>query len=105
MVRIIREVRESPLEQGIDEEIAYTLTTTSFGTAPSSAEVKAYDITENAYTDVTTTVLHGSVLIAGDVITLPTLKAITEGKTYRIEIKFTAGGQVHEPYLHIHARK
>ena len=34
MTKSIREVKESPLPQGIDERIAYTLTTTPWGSNP-----------------------------------------------------------------------
>ena len=39
----IRKVKESPLVQGVDERIAYTLTTTPWGSSPSSPSVVVKD--------------------------------------------------------------
>ena len=81
-----RVVQESPLEQGIDEQITYNLTTTPWGSSPTAVTVKAYDITDGAYADVTSTVLSGEASVSGDVITLPSLESLTAGKRYRVEI-------------------
>ena len=40
-----RDAKESPLLQGADEQIAYQLTTTPWGSTPTSVDVKCYDIT------------------------------------------------------------
>lgn len=95
---ISRECKESKLLQGIDETIAYKLTTTPWGSSPGSVAVKAYDISNGAYTDVTATVLSGSASASGDDITCPALTALTAGHEYRLEIKFTCSGNVFEAY-------
>lgn len=93
-----RAIKESPLRQGADESIVYSLTTTPWGSSPSSVSVKVYDITTTS-SDVTSTVMPtNSPGVSGDVITLSALKLLTAGHTYRVEIKFTAGGSVFEPY-------
>lgn len=91
------------LSQGNDEQIAYELTTTAWGSSPTNVEVKGYDITDGARTDVTATIIPGTPTVAGDVISLPALKSLTAGKTYRIEVKFTAGGNVWEPFFVVEA--
>ena len=98
------QVEETGLKQGADEQIAYTLTTTPWGTSPSSVSVTAYD-KSNEYADVSSTVLSGSASATNDVITTPVVKSLTAGNDYRIEIKFTTGGNVMECYFELEARR
>ena len=97
-----RRVIESPLYQGEDEEIVYNLTTTPWGSSPSAVAVKVYDFDGN---DVTATVTSGAASVAGDVITLPTIKSLTAGTEYRLEVKFTTGGSVMEAWCIIEAQE
>jgi hypothetical protein len=99
---VSREVKESPLRQGVDEEIAYKLTTTPWGSSPGTVSVAAYDVTTTR-TLVTSTVLSGSASVSGDVITTPVVKSLTADSVYRIEIKFTCSGNVFETFLIINA--
>ena len=103
---VARAVVESPLNQGEDEQIAYTLTTTPWGASPSSVAVTA-EQKQGArnWTDVTSTVLSGSASVASDVITTPIVKSLTEGNTYRILIKFTSGGNIFSAYLELECGK
>ena len=57
----------------------------------------------NALADVTSTVTSGSSSVSGDVITLPIIKSLTDGHKYRVEVKFTAGGNIWECYFYIDA--
>lgn len=98
------QVAETGLKQGADEQIAYQLTTTNWGSSPSSVTVKAYDMS-NSFTDVTSTILSGDPSISSDVITLPIVKSLTAGSKYRIEIKFTTGGNVLECYFELEAMR
>lgn len=100
---VSREVKESPLLQGADEQIAYQLTTTPWGSTPSGVAVTCFDITTGARTDVSSTNLSGSATVLGDVITCPILKSLTAGNTYRVEVKFTSGGNVWEAYFIVQA--
>ena len=100
---ISREVKEGKLIQGADEKIAYQLTTTPWGSTPTSIVVKAYDITDGGRTDVTGTVLSGTASVTGDVITCPVLQLLTAGNWYRLEIQFVAGGDTWEAYAIIQA--
>ena len=97
----IREVVEGTQVQGEDEEIIYTIDTANWGGTPTSVSVEAKD---SAGTDVKSTVMpSGSPSVSTDTITLPTLKALTINKQYRIEVKFTSGGKVMECYFFVSA--
>lgn len=98
-----RAVIEGRLFQGADEQIAYTLTTTPWGSSPSGVAVKAFDVTDGAKTDVTATVLSGAASVSGDVITLPRLVDLTARHVYRLEVQFTSGGNVFEAYAVVEA--
>ena len=89
--------------QGNDETRIYTITSTPFGSTPTNVSVKAYDVTGGTRTDVTSTVLSGNATVVGDVITLPALTGLTAGKGYRVEVKFTSGGNTFEPYIEVQA--
>ena len=103
---IKREVKEGELRQGVDEQVYYKLTTTPWGSTPTSVAVTAYKReTTGAWTDVTTTVLSGAASVMGDVITLPKLSGLTAGQGYRLEIKFTVSGNVLETYVNIMGEK
>jgi hypothetical protein len=65
-MKIQRKIIESPLKQGADEQIYYTLTTTPWGSSPTSVAV----VLKNAAgTDVSSTNLSGAASVSGDVIT------------------------------------
>ena len=102
--RIQREVKERGLRQGIEEEIIYSVTTTPWGSSPTDITVKAYDVDDDL-TDVSSTVLSGSASANGDVISLPTLKSLTAGKLYRVEVKFTSGSQIFECFFEVEAER
>jgi len=93
-----REFVESPLYQGQDEKIRYTLTTTPWGSSPSIPAVTIYD---QFGTNLSSTNLSGDPSIVGDVITTPFVLSLIAGKRYRLEIKFTAGGNIFEVYGYI----
>lgn len=98
-----REIKESPIKQGVDEIIAYTLTTTPWGSSPSSVAVVVKDVTKGeTLTDVTNTVMPtNSPSVSGDVITLSPLKLLTVDHKYRVEVKFTCSGNVFEAFAHV----
>jgi hypothetical protein len=102
-----REVREGRLTQGVDEKIAYALNTTPWGGSPSSVSVVVKDATDDDpdnWTDVTATQTNGSAAtVSGNVITLPKVQSLANGSTYRVEVKFTTGGNVVEAYANIDA--
>lgn len=96
-----REIVESPLYQGTDEQIAYTLTTTPWGSSPASTAVVLKDA---AGTDVSETHLTGDPSVDGDVITTPVVHSLTAGEKYRLEIKFTTGGNVVEAWAEVYGQ-
>jgi len=99
-----RRIAEGIQHQGEDEEVVYSLTTTKWGSSPSDVIVKAYHI-NNAYADVSDTVLSGTSGVAGDVITLPKIGNLLEGNRYRIEVKFAVGASVLEAYFIVEAQR
>ena len=92
---VIREVKEGRQEQGVEERIAYTIATTPWGSSPTNVVIKAYD-TVDLDVDVSATILDGSPVISGDGIQTPTVQALTLGHMYRVEVKFTSGGNIFE---------
>ena len=106
MVNDLREVVESPQYQGVDEELVYALTTTNFGSSPSSPSVVVKDMTAGGDgTDVTANVTSGSASVFGDIVTLPTILDLTAGSFYRVEIQFTSGSNLFECFFYIRARE
>lgn len=97
-----RRIKESPLYQGEDEQVAYSLTTTPWGSSPTNVSVVVKDEDGN---NVTSSVTSGNASVVGDVITLPMIQGLTAGEDYRVEIKFTIGGNVMETWVVIKAQK
>jgi len=93
-----RRIIESPLYQGVDEQVAYTLTVTPWGSSPSSV---AAVLKNAAGTDLSSTKLSGSASVAGDVITTPKVISLVADTQYRLEIKFTCSGNIFEAYADI----
>ena len=99
---INREFKESPMAQGEDEIVAYNLTTTPWGSSPTSPVVKLYDAAGN---DASTTNLTGSATVNGDVITTPAVKTLTNGNRYKMQVKFVSGGNTYEAFGYIDAEE
>ena len=102
---VSREVKEGVQLQGKDEIIAYELTTTPWGSSPTSVVVTLWDVTAATWTDVSATMLSGAASVNGDVITTPLVTGLTAGNIYRLEVKFTTGGNTLEAYAVIQAEK
>lgn len=95
-----RVIIESPLYQGEDEKIIYTLDTTPWGNNPSDIVVTIYD--KNRI-DYSSTCLSGSASANGNIITTPKVQNLTAGKQYQFEIRFTISTNVLEAFAIIHA--
>jgi hypothetical protein len=81
---------ESPAIQGADESIAYGITTTPWGSTPTSVSMVVWDITDSDNPDdVTTDVVTGSISTSGDVITTKRIRLLTLNHKYRVEVLFT----------------
>ncbi len=100
MTTSIREAIKGVLVQGVDEQIAYQVTTTPWGSSPTNVAVV---VKNSAGTDVTATVTSGTASVMGDVITLPVIKSLTAGEVYRVEVKFTVSGNILETFFWIAA--
>jgi hypothetical protein len=77
------------------EEIPYVISTAAFGdSSPTSVTAVAKDITDPAaVTAVTSTVFPvNSPSVSGTNITLSELKALTDGKKYRVIVSFLYSG-------------
>ena len=100
-----REIKEGMQPQGEAEEIVYTLTTTPWGSTPSSTAAAIFSVVGDTYTNLTTTNMTGVTSVTGDVITLPTIHSLTAGTQYRVEVLFTASGNVFEAVALIKAER
>lgn len=101
-----REVSQGVQVQGVDERIVYTLSTTSWASNPTGVSVVVYDITNglSTRTVVTATVMPvNNPAVVGDVISLSLLRALTAKHVYRVEVQFTADGNLFEPYFNVRA--
>ncbi len=100
----IREVRQGLLTQGVNEQIAYTLTTTPWGSSPTSACVAVYDVVPgDTHLDVSASCLLGVPTVNGDIITLPVLRSLTRGHIYQLQIKFVVSNNILEAFAMIQA--
>jgi len=92
-----RETIEGEQYQGKDETITYTLTVSP---APTSI-VGVYVFDRTALdTDIKATHMpSGSASFTGNVITLPPLTALVMGHRYRVEVRYSDGVNVLEPYI------
>ena len=105
-----REIKEGEQEQGVEEEVTYTLTVpATWGVPTGTPTVKgySYDVATDTYTDVTSTIFPtGAASVALQVITLPECKAMTADVKYRVEVKFSCtNGDVKEAYAWIQCKR
>ncbi len=91
-----REFKQSPMRQGQNEQIAYTVTTTPWASSPASPAAKIYLLPD--YLDVSSAKLSGIASANGDVITTPKVINLAPGQEYRLEIQWTAGGSTWEAW-------
>lgn len=104
----LREWKESPLEQGIDEIVIYTVTVpTSWGQDPGTITNTLYRVKpDGTLTDVSSTMLTGSASASGQVITTKAHTGLTLCATnkYMSQVKFVVGTKTLECYGIIHVR-
>jgi hypothetical protein len=101
----VREIKESPVTQGTDETIVYTLTTTPWASDPTSPSAKIFSFIDDVYADVTSTNMTGAASAVGDVITLPAIGSLVVDTRYRVEVQFTVSGNTFESYAWIYAER
>jgi len=88
----IRVIIESPIRQGVDEEVVYVLRTTPWGTVPILAQVFVF----RGGLDVSGDVLVGAVSVVDDDISSPKVLNLENEVQYRLEYRFVVGGNVLE---------
>ena len=81
----VRDVKESPVEQGPNEAPAYTLTTTPWGGTPTVVSNTLKDSAGNDQASL----LSGDPSVVGDVITTSVVTGLTLGESYLLAILFT----------------
>ena len=96
----IREIKEGLQYIGEDETIVFTLTTTPWGSSPSSPSAKIYEINGDTLTDVSDDCMTGSAAAVNDVITLPAINC-TAGTDYRVEVQFVVSGNTFEAFAEL----
>jgi hypothetical protein len=102
MAIITREVKESPIAQGVEEQIAYRIDVAPWGSAPTDVDMVVLD--ESAgFADVTGSVTTGAPGVVGDVITLPLLHSLELNHVYFVEALWTAGGQRLSAWARVYA--
>ncbi len=95
MTQSVREVNESPVYQGEEEEIRYEFDFTRWG-APSSPAVTLTNLTTGADA---ADLLSGETSTNGNVVTAPTVSGVSAGHRYRLECVATIGGNRLGMYL------
>ena|SRR3990167_117379 len=93
-----REFQQSPILQGVNERVAYTLTTTPWGSSPTSVVVKIYNPKNE---DKSSTNLTGTVSVVGDVITAPLVISLLCDVQYMLTILFVCSGNTFEAFGYI----
>ncbi len=99
---IVREVKESPLIQGVDEIIAYVVDTSKWpgSGAVSSANSLIYDVDGN---EVSSTYMTGTSSVSSADITTAQVTSLVNGARYKLEVKWTKSSNVQECYAYIDA--
>lgn len=100
-----RNVVEEVQYQGVDESIAYTLDVSAIGDDPTGVAVDVFDASALATSVKATVMPSGSPSVSDNVITLPALTGLAEGKRYRVEVTFTLEGNVLEHYFIVKAQR
>ena len=96
---VSREVTQGTQNQGADEKITYTITTTNWASSPASVSMVVKDANS---VDVTSSVTSGSNSVSGNIITLKPINGLAAGERYKVEVQFTAGsGAPFECYFYI----
>ena len=95
-----REVIEKRQPVGFNERPKFKLTTTKWGSSPTSVAVTCFKYEDGTYTDNTSSTFPtNTTTVNGDVITLSPLVPVAIGDEYYIAVKFTAGGSIFEAYF------
>ena len=99
---IVREVKESPLIQGVDEVIAYIVDTSKWpGTGTVSAvSTLIFDVDGN---NVSATKMTGTSSVSSADITTAQVTSLVNATRYKMEVKWTKSSNVQECFTWIDA--
>jgi hypothetical protein len=99
----LREIKESPVEQGVNEQVSWILDTTNWGGSPTSpTNALEQERTVGGNLDLSDTNLSGTATVSGNYISSETVSALTRGKYYRLEFLWTdPDGNAVEAYVRI----
>lgn len=85
-------VAEGTQYQTPSESVPYTIDAANWLTAVTTATVTVYDTTDPyTKTDVTNSVLTGSVAVSGTQVSLPPISGLTDGKIYTVTVLMRQG--------------
>ena len=101
----IRSVVQGIQRQGIDESVIYNVTTTPWGSSPTTCSMGVWERVTGVWTNCTTATTTGALSTFGDVITLPQILSLNEGHTYRVITEFITGGQSLSCYFDVFGEK
>mgnify|MGYP001613852124 CR=1 FL=1 len=99
-----REVIEGLLYQGRYEQIAYKIDVSAWDATPAASPVvTAWDITDNAWTNVSAAILASTTgTTAGATLTLPIIANLTPDHRYHIAVRFTGSdSNIYECFFYI----
>jgi hypothetical protein len=100
----IREIIESPLEQGEDEVIPYVIDTTNWGGSPTLLSVTVKRQQRNrSWVDVTGSTTSGSGVESGNYVATPNILNLIAGNLYRVEVLIGIDNRQEEAYIVIRA--
>ena len=91
----IRQTVPGQFWQGVDEEISYTIDVGNWDTTPTGAST----VVKLGSSDVSASVLSGTTVISGSLITTPCLTSLSAGQDYRVEVKFSSDGLLYECFF------
>lgn len=94
-----RHIVEGKQSMGTDENIAYRVDVSRWGVSPISPEARIY--TRSPWVDVTGAKMSGAATANGNIITLPAISGLENGKAYQVQVKFTIDGNVLECYFNL----
>lgn len=100
----VREVIESPVEQGEDEVIPYVIDTTNWGGSPTLLNVAVKRRQRNGtWVDVTASTTSGDGVVSGDFVATPNILNLIAKNTYRVEVLVGIDDRQEECYIVIRA--
>ena len=97
-----RELSNSPVTQGVDEKIAWSITVLT-GHTPTSITPTVKDLSDSSAVVTNDVMPTGSASAVANVITLPLLQGLTANHRYRVEVKYNNGSEVFEPWFIVKA--